>query len=323
MSTATQSQSSASVFLDRASKDANETLSKLESQVREIESHVAQALAEVPPLSKKGPHQPETTEIWGVPFSRLTLSETLHHIDRLIAWDRPGYFITANLNYNMLTAKHPELAEINAKAQMIVCDGMPMVWRSRLSGTPLPERLAGSELIYALSQWASIKGHRIFFLGGAPGVASAAAKTLQDRYPGLLVAGVESPPFRPQSLQEHDAMIQRIRDSKPAILFVAFGQPKGERWIAENVEELGIPVCVQIGASFDFVAGGVARAPKWVQRIGFEWFYRMMQEPRRLAGRYASNIRFLAQAVGREMFAALFKLGIPWAKIRVRRMWTA
>ena len=178
---------------------------------------------------------------------------------------------------------------------------MPAVWWSRWLGQPLPERVAGSELIYAISQWASVKGYRIFFVGGAPGVGQRAADCLQQRYPELQVAGVVSPPYRALTATEETELIQQIRDAGTDILYLAMGQPKGEKWLARNRQRLGVPVSVQLGASFDFVAGGVRRAPLWLQRAGLEWLYRLLQEPRRLAGRYAQNLRFLFWAVARDL----------------------
>ena len=228
------------------------------------------------------------------------MAETFRHIDKRIAWGTPGYFITANLNYNMLTNKHPELAEVNNNASFIVCDGMPMVWWSKLLRTPLPERIAGSELIYALTKWSAEKGHSVFFLGGAPGVAQQAAEKLSNRHPNLEIAGVESPPFGPLTEEEETDLINRIRESKANILYVALGQPKGEKWIAEHCQAMNVPVCVQIGASFDFVAGGVHRAPMWVQKFGLEWLYRLKQEPKRLGGRYWRNGIFMLKTILKE-----------------------
>ncbi|QDV71056.1 Putative N-acetylmannosaminyltransferase [Rosistilla carotiformis] len=300
MSNAIESGASANVFLNRKPVCADRALSKLETQIVELEERVEAALAEMETIPAGPPAKPEAVKIWGVPFSRLTLGQTLQHVDRLIAARQPGYFITANLNYNMLTAQHPPLRQVNDDAAFIVCDGMPMVWRSRWTNRPLPERVAGSELIYALTQWSAHKNRRIYFLGGAPGVAQAAADKLSARYPGLIVAGVHSPPFRPLSEQEHADLIEQIRSAEPDIVYVAMGQPKGELWIAENYRAIGAPVCVQIGASFDFVAGGVARAPRWLQRAGLEWCYRMLQEPRRLARRYWHNGMFLLKALSQE-----------------------
>jgi N-acetylglucosaminyldiphosphoundecaprenol N-acetyl-beta-D-mannosaminyltransferase len=157
--------------------------------------------------------------------------------------------------------------------------------------------VAGSDLIYAISQWSSERRYRLFFLGGAPGVAHLAATRLQQRYPELKVVGTESPPFRPLSTQEESGLVQRIRGAAPDILFVALGQPKGELWLARNCDDLNVPVSVQLGASFDFVAGTSKRSPRWIQRLGMEWFYRLAHDPSRLSRRYAQNAAFLAKAI--------------------------
>ncbi len=295
------------VFTGRKTSGSDRSLSKLEMQIAELEARVDDVLQdeEAASDSNQPPAKPQQATIWGVPFSQVTLADTLKHIDRLIRWGEPGYFITANLNYNMLTSQHRDLAEVNRKASFIVCDGMPMVWWSRWTKNRLPERVAGSELIYALTKWAAIKGYRVYFLGGAPGVAQSAADRLAQRYEGLQVAGVESPPFRPLAADEESEMIQQIRAARPDIVYVALGQPKGERWLAQHYRDIGAPICVQIGASFDFVAGGVPRAPKWLQRAGLEWAYRMYQEPGRLAGRYWRNSLFLWKAVLLDCWSAL------------------
>ena len=301
MTTATQD-SQSTEFLNRKSGNTETAMAKLEAQIADLDQRVDEALKEeVAYDSTTAPEKPEQITIWGVPFSYVTLGDTLRYVDRLIAWGKPQYFITANLNYNMLTAKTPGVSKVNDKAAFIVCDGMPMVWWSKFLGRPLPERVAGSELIYALTKWASIKGHSIYFLGGAPGVAESAAQKLEDRYPGLKVAGVECPPFRPLTEDEKSEMIERIRAAKPDILYCALGQPKGEIWMSENCEKIGVPVSVQLGASFDFVAGGVARAPMWIQKVGMEWAYRLYQEPKRLFGRYWNNGTFLLKSVLAEL----------------------
>jgi N-acetylglucosaminyldiphosphoundecaprenol N-acetyl-beta-D-mannosaminyltransferase len=241
--------------------------------------------------------------VWGLPLVPDTFAQALDRIDRLIAERRPSFFITANLNYAMLADGDDRLKKLNEKAAFILADGMPLVWWSRLGPRPLPERVAGSDLIYGMCERAATREHRIYLLGAGPGVAEDAAANLMKRYPGLVVSGVECPPFRQLTEIEEGEMIARIRSTSPDILFVAFGQPKGELWIAENLNRLGVPVCVQVGASLDFVAGRVRRSPRWMQRTGLEWVYRLAQEPRRLAGRYVDNLRFLVQAV----FAARFR----------------
>ncbi|MEL6109489.1 MAG: WecB/TagA/CpsF family glycosyltransferase [Planctomycetota bacterium] len=185
-------------------------------------------------------------------------------------------------------------------AAMILADGQPIVWRSRCGSDPLPERVAGSEMIHHLAERASQQGWGIYFLGGEPGVAQACAEKLQQCYPGMRIAGVESPPYRPLSEAEQAEQDQRILDSKAELLLVAFGQPKGERWIHQNYERLRVPVSIQLGASFDFIAGTAKRAPKPFQRLGLEWLYRMMTDPVRLIPRYGANAAFLAKSLIRD-----------------------
>lgn len=234
--------------------------------------------------------------VWGLPLVPWTMEQTLDAIEELIQNRKPSFFITANLNYAMLTDQNPQLQEVNRQAAFILADGMPLVWASKLRDRPLPERVTGSDLIYRLAERAAQKGYRLFLLGAGPTIAAQAAQRLQEKYPRLQIAGTECPPFRPLSEQEHEELLTRIRSTKPDILMVAFGQPKGEFWIVNNLDRLGIPVSVQVGASLDFVAGVVKRSPKIFQKIGLEWLYRLLQEPKRLTGRYVQNLRFLATA---------------------------
>jgi N-acetylglucosaminyldiphosphoundecaprenol N-acetyl-beta-D-mannosaminyltransferase len=239
----------------------------------------------------------EPVWVWGLPLAPVTFSQALDRIDRLIEAGKPSFFITANLNYAMLVDRDPRLRELNDRAAFLLADGMPLVWWSRLGPTPLPERVAGADLIYGMCEQAARKGHRIYLLGAGPGVADEAAAKLIQKYPGLQIVGVECPPFRKLTAAEEREKIDRIRAARPDILIVAFGQPKGDFWIAERLEQLGVPVCVQVGATLDFVAGRVKRSPRWMQKTGLEWIFRMLQEPQRLAGRYLDNIRFLIRAV--------------------------
>lgn len=281
----------------------SDALAKLENQIRQLDQQVDALFSDLEPSPQPDSvPKPDSVKIWGVPFSYLGLGDTLVHIDQRIASGQPGYFITANLNYCMLTERHPELRAVNDRAAFILCDGMPIVLRSRFESRPLPERVAGSELIYALTKFAAHRRYRIFFLGGGPGVAEKASHNLQQRYPGFEIAGLEAPDFRTITDTEEHALLERIRASRPDIVYVALGQPKGEMWIAQHFQQIGAPATVQLGASFDFVAGGVPRAPRWIQKCSIEWFYRFYQEPRRLGPRYVRNGLFLAKAICRDLF---------------------
>lgn len=247
----------------------------------------------------------ETVSIWGLPLARLNREHTVEMVDRLIERRQPSFFITANLHYAMLSAYDARLAHVNRTAAFLVADGIPMVWYSRILGRPLPERVAGSDLIYMLCRRAAKRGHRVFFLGGKPGVAADAATTLSWMYPGLTLVGIEAPDLESLSAEERQSLIARIRDVRPDLLMVAFGQPKGEWWLAENLAALDVPAYVQVGASFDFVAGRTGRAPQWMQRSGLEWLYRLAYDPKRLGPRYAKNGCFLLQAVLRDIWTAV------------------
>ncbi len=231
----------------------------------------------------------------------LQTLETVKAICDLIDLRVPAYIITANTHYAMLTEQDVDLREINEAAALIIADGAPLVWASRWKREPLPERVAGSDLILELSSEAARRGFRLFLLGGAEGVAVEAARRLCGRYPGLRVVGTECPSLQHLNGEEEAALIARIRAAKPDILLVAFGQPKGERWIYRHLDELVVPVSIQVGASLDFAAGMIRRAPRWMQRIGLEWAFRVALEPRRLFWRYARDAWFLVRVFARQL----------------------
>jgi N-acetylglucosaminyldiphosphoundecaprenol N-acetyl-beta-D-mannosaminyltransferase len=246
-------------------------------------------------------NRPQCSHVWGNSFACLTMQQTIELADSVIGNGRPEYFITANLNYLMLSSQSHRLREINRQCCCIVADGTPIVARSRFSDRPLPERVTGADMIINLAKLAAEKGYRIFFLGGAEGVADAAAEALRRLFPDLQVAGTLCPPFRPLNSQEHAEMIESIRSSQADVLLVAFGQPKGEIWIADHFQELNIPLSIQLGASFDFLAGTARRAPRIWQAVGCEWLYRALSDPKRLVPRYWKNMLFLAQLIQKDV----------------------
>ncbi len=257
----------------------------------------------------------DVANVWGLPVDAMTMAESLDAIGQMIEDRVPRYIITANLNYAMLADRDPSLETVTRDAAMILADGQPLVWRSRLAGgVRLPERVTGSELIHRLAERAAQSQWRVFFLGAAPGVAQRCADRLSQLYTGLPVAGTYAPPFRVSSEAERGELRARIRDARPDILLVAFGQPKGEKWIHENYRFLEVPVSLQVGASFDFVAGTARRAPKMLQKMGLEWAHRCATEPRRLVPRYASNAKFLALSLIRDWHAYVndrYGYGLP------------
>ena len=242
-----------------------------------------------------------TAWVWGLPLARMTRVEAADAVMGLVEAGRPSFFITANTHYAMLTAERPELRPINDRAAFLLADGAPMVWASRRGATPLPERVAGSDLVYDLCERAAKLGRGVYLLGGAEGIAEEAGRKLRALYPGLRVVGTACPP--PGSLAGEGCrrVIEAVREAKPDLLLVAFGQPKGEIWIDEHLEELGVPACVQVGATLDFVAGRVRRAPRFLQKTGLEWAFRIYTDPARLAPRYAKNALFLFRSLARDL----------------------
>lgn len=254
-----------------------------------------------PPTPSAPTQRPrEITWVWDIPFDRVDMEGAIRAIGDQVNSEQPGYVITANLNYAMLHHRQADVRRITEDADLILADGQPIVWRSRLTGKPLPTRVAGSELIYRLAELAADRQWGIYFLGGQPGVGQTCAEALARQFPGMRIAGVDSPPFGRVSAAQRQATLQRIRDAKPEILLVAFGQPKGERWIHEHYRSLGVPVSIQLGASFDFIAGTAKRAPVPFRKAGLEWAYRAASDPRRLIPRYASNATFLCGALLRD-----------------------
>jgi N-acetylglucosaminyldiphosphoundecaprenol N-acetyl-beta-D-mannosaminyltransferase len=246
-------------------------------------------------------HKGEPVWVWGVPFAPWTLAETVAAVDELIEAGRPSYFITAPTHYVMLTDQNPDLRAVNARASFIVADGAPLVWASRWHDSTLPERVAGSDLIFELSALAARRGYRLFFVGGAEGVAEEAVRRLSARYPGLQVVGIACPPFRERTAAEEADLIARIREARTDLLIAAFTMPHGERWLEANLDALGVPVVVNFGAAIDFAAGRLRRAPRWMQRSGLEWAFRLGLEPRRLVARYTRNAWFIARMVCRDL----------------------
>ncbi len=227
--------------------------------------------------------------ILGVPFDNVTMAEAAAAIEKMVASRRPQYVVTANVDFLVQARQDVELRRILFDAHLVLCDGTPIVWASRLLGNPLPERVAGSDLAPVLIRMAWKRNLRVFFLGGSPQSIQLALANLKTKYPGLAASGY-SPPFNPLHKMNHAEIKRRIAEAGPDLLFVSFGCPKQEKWIAMNYQSLGVPVTLGVGGTIDFLAGQLKRAPGWMQRTGTEWFYRMIQEPRRLFGRYARDL---------------------------------
>ncbi len=242
----------------------------------------------------------------GVVFDNLTVAEALVGIEKMIASRRPQYVVTANVDFLVQARRDEELRRILVDADMVLCDGTPLVWASRLFGNPLPERVAGSDLVPQFLKLAARKKYRLFFLGATAEANERAAKNVQDRFPGVNIVGHYSPPFRPLLEMDNHDIARMIRASHPDVLCVAFGCPKAEKWIAMNYRSLGVPVTIGVGATIDFLAGKMRRAPVWMQRAGIEWIFRLCQEPRRLFKRYFTDMWVFSGSIIAQFWAMKF-----------------
>ncbi|MBE0546010.1 MAG: WecB/TagA/CpsF family glycosyltransferase [Verrucomicrobia bacterium] len=244
----------------------------------------------------------------GVAFDNLTLRETVGRIESMIASHRSHYVVTANVDFLAVARRDVELQHILLNAHLVLCDGTPLVWASRLFGNPLPERVAGADVVPALIRVAAEKHYRLFFLGATEEANTQAITQLLARFPGLEISHY-SPPFRSLLEMDDAEIIRRIRAAKPDLLFVAFGCPKAEKWVARHYPELGVPVAIGVGATIDFLAGRVKRAPLWMQHGGVEWIFRLSQEPRRLFKRYVTDLWFFCGAMARQFWTMKLRSG--------------
>ena len=223
----------------------------------------------------------------GVRIHAVTEDEAIAHVLDELDAGRGGHVVTPNLDHLRRVRQDPSLLNLYCNADLVVADGMPLIWAARLQRTPLPERVAGSSLVNTLTAAAARRGRSIFFLGGSPGTAAAAAEALKQRYPDLVVAGTYCPEIGfEKDPAELSKVMRTLEAARPDIVYVALGSPKQERLILQLRGCAPQAWWLGIGISFSFVAGEIQRAPRWVQRLGMEWLHRLMQEPRRLAKRY-------------------------------------
>ncbi len=238
-----------------------------------------------PPV--RSPRRLPIIDLHGVKLHAVTEKECIQHILDELTSNRGGVVVTPNLDHLRRCVRDLNFGALVAEADLIVPDGMPLVWASRIQGTPLPERVAGSNLISSLSAAAAESGRSIFLLGGAEGTAEGAAKLLIERHPNLKIAGTFCPRLgfdkNPKQMAE---IAQKLTETKPDIVFVALGSPKQEHVIAKLRPSLAGAWWLGVGVSFSFLTGHVKRAPLWMQRLGIEWLHRLFQEPRRLFKRY-------------------------------------
>jgi N-acetylglucosaminyldiphosphoundecaprenol N-acetyl-beta-D-mannosaminyltransferase len=194
---------------------------------------------------------------------------------------------TPNVDHVVLAHEDARLREAYARASLSLADGMPLIWTSRLLGTPLPEKVSGSDFVGPLLERAAARGWRVYFFGGAPGAAETARDRMLERLPELRIVGVDAPRVDVDEPPERRApVLERIRAAEADLVLVGLGAPKQEIWIDQVRTTLRPAVLLGVGASLDFLAGAIPRAPPWMSRSGLEWLYRLGREPRRMWRRY-------------------------------------
>ena len=229
----------------------------------------------------------------GVRINNVSMPEAISMIDSLI--DRGGFhqIATANVDFLNKAAEERELMEILHRCELVLADGMPLVWASRLMGTPLKERVTGADLVPLLMELSARKKRRIFLLGSTEERSQSALRRICREYPEAEICGRLSPPFTSLDEMQHEEILKQIEESAPDILLVAFGNPKQEKWLARHRDRLKVPVCIGVGGAIDFLSEEQPRAPRWMQGLGMEWIFRFLSEPKRLGPRYLEDAMFL------------------------------
>ena len=235
-------------------------------------------------------------------------------VDRVWEWCRATggqacrYVVTPNVDHVVMLRTNAALRAAYAGASLVLADGAPVVWASRLLRRPVPERVAGSDLAPALFNHARDAAGtsdgpplRVFLLGAAPGVADRAAARIESRWPGVSIVGTLSPPLGfERDAAENERILAAVAAADPDLLLLGLGAPKQELWISEHAPRLRAKAALCVGATIDFLAGEKRRAPRWMQRLGLEWFHRLATEPRRLAARYARDAWIFPRLVWRD-----------------------
>ncbi len=219
---------------------------------------------------------PPTLRILGIPIHDVTLEEA---VEQAAAWVREGgahQMATVNPEFVMAARRDVAFRDVLERADLCLPDGVGITLAARYLGRSLRERVAGVDLVEALAARAAREGWRLFFLGAAPGVAERAASVLAACHPGLAIAGTYAGSPREE---EEEEIVQRVRASGADILLVAYGAPAQERWLARNLARTGAKVGIGVGGAFDYIAGVVPRAPRWMRRVGLEWLYRLIRQP--------------------------------------------
>ena len=219
--------------------------------------------------------------------NNVTMEQVIGQIERFIETGKKSYVVAVNVDVIMKIEKDSHLKEITDKADLTLVDGKPLVWISKWIKSPVREKISGSDMIPVLCERAAEKGYSIFIIGGKEGIAEQAKKNLERKFPQIKIVGTYAPPLGFENdKKELDKINELITEKTPDILIACLGCPKQEKWIYENYQKYGAKVSVCAGATVDFLAGNVKRAPGWMSEHGLEWLYRFFQEPKRLFKRY-------------------------------------
>lgn len=220
-------------------------------------------------------------------IDNVNMDEALEEIDRIINSNGYHYIVTPNVDHIVKLEQDNEFRRVYENADLILTDGKPLIWLSKMLKTPIKEKVSGSDLFPKVCKLAAKKKYKLFLLGAAKGVAQKSAENLMNKYKGLNVVGTFSPDYGFEKNSEKiNEIVKIVNDCKPDILAVGLGAPKQEKFIYKYKDVLKVPVSLAIGASIDFEAGNIKRAPVWMQKNGLEWFYRFLKEPRRMFKRY-------------------------------------
>jgi len=241
------------------------------------------------------PTLPATADVLGVPLALIDYEQTLDWIDAAVAAGHRGYLCVAATHTVMAAQEDPGLRQAVVSADFTVADGQPLVWALKALGHDVSDRVYGPELMDRACARAAQSGQRFYLYGGRnQGALAQLARVLRLRHPGLQIVGGHVPPFRELTDAQEEAIAADIRRSGADVVWVGIGVPKQEKWMAQMRHRVGAPVFVGVGAAFDFHAGLIPQAPAWMQRVGLEWLFRLVQEPRRLWRRYLRyNPRFV------------------------------
>lgn len=227
------------------------------------------------------------TKLLNTYVDNITMNQAIINIDRMILENKKSYVVAVNVDVIMKIEKDNKLKKLTDEADMVLVDGKPLIWISKLHKRPIVEKISGSDLVPELCRHSALNGYRLFILGGKDGVAQKAKQNLEKQYNNIKIEGIYSPPFGFEKDKEELNKINKIiSDINPDILIVCFGCPKQEKFIYDNIEKYDAKVSVCAGATVDFLAGNVKRAPLWMSNHGLEWLYRFSQEPKRLFKRY-------------------------------------